>query len=369
MEGSSKDWKKFEERDRAIAKNFADAASICKVKRIIYLGGLTNEKDPAKLSPHMRSRMEVGEILSQSTASVTIFRAAVILGYGGGSFEMLSYLVDRLPLMVCPKWVLTRSQPIAVDDVVAYLANAVDVDATMGRTFDIGGPDKLTYLDMMKHYAEITDKSIRIIIVPFLTPRLSSYWVDLVTPVRAALARPLIDSLKHEALVEDDSIRKIIPLRLASFEEAIKQAKTDEIQRKEFPKLIASAVGFPVTSAASISALVAVTLLNTGMLQTSEALIAALQLVGLMYIASVNSSFFLVKGARLGSLLAGVLLWLTVGVTVLETYVISGFFLQPNSLLVAESIPLLIGITAAHVRFRRNRTLSSPVYPHFFPFK
>jgi uncharacterized protein YbjT (DUF2867 family) len=243
MEGSSKDWKKFEERDRAIAKNFAEAASICKVKRIIYLGGLTNEKDSSKLSPHMRSRWEVAEILKQSNAKVTIFRAAVILGYGGGSFGMLSYLVDRLPLMVCPKWVLTKSQPIAVDDVVAYLADAVVVKATAGRTFDIGGAEKLTYLDMMKRYAEITDKTVRIIIVPFLTPRLSSYWVDLVTPVRAALARPLIDSLKHEALVEDDSIRNLIPLKLASFEEAIRQAKDDEMRRKVVPKPIASPTG------------------------------------------------------------------------------------------------------------------------------
>ena len=120
MEGSSKEWKKFAERDRIAAENFAKAASECKVKRIIYLGGLSNEKDIASLSDHMRSRMQAGEILKTSSAKVTIFRAAVILGQGGGSFQMLQYLVERLPIMVCPKWVLTKSQPIAIDDVVSH---------------------------------------------------------------------------------------------------------------------------------------------------------------------------------------------------------------------------------------------------------
>ena len=160
----------------------------------------------------MRSRKEVGEILKKSTAEVTIFRAPVILGQGGGSFKMLQYLVERLPVMICPKWVLTKSQPIAVDDVVEYLARSIDVPETDGKTFDIGGPEVLTYMDMMKRYASILKKTIRIIIIPFLTPRLSSYWVDLITPVKASLARPLIDSLKHEATVKDASISSIIPL-------------------------------------------------------------------------------------------------------------------------------------------------------------
>jgi uncharacterized protein YbjT (DUF2867 family) len=121
MEGSSKDWKKFVERDRNAAENFAKGASECQVKRIIYLGGLYNEKNIERLSDHMRSRNQVGEILKTSSARVTIFRAAVILGQGGGSFQMLQYLVERLPIMVCPKWVLTNSQPIAIDDVVSYL--------------------------------------------------------------------------------------------------------------------------------------------------------------------------------------------------------------------------------------------------------
>jgi uncharacterized protein YbjT (DUF2867 family) len=123
MEGSSKDWKRFADRDRIAASNFARAATECGVKRIIYLGGFVyeNEDQPDKLSEHMRSRREVGQILKKSTAKVTIFRAAIILGQGGGSFQMLQYLVERLPAMVCPKWVLTRSQPIAIDDVISYL--------------------------------------------------------------------------------------------------------------------------------------------------------------------------------------------------------------------------------------------------------
>ena len=205
MEGSSKEWKKFAERDRAAAENFAQAVTACGVRRVIYLGGLTYGKEE-ELSEHMRSRKEVGEILKKSTAQVTIFRAAVILGQGGGSFRMLQYLVERLPLMICPKWVLTKSQPIAVDDVVEYLVRSIDVPETESKTFDIGGPEVLTYMDMMKRYASILKKTIRIIIIPVLTPRLSSYWVDLITPVKASLARPLIDSLKHEATVKDASI-------------------------------------------------------------------------------------------------------------------------------------------------------------------
>ena len=220
-----------------LRENFAQAVTACGVRRVIYLGGLTYGKEE-ELSEHMRSRKEVGEILKKSTAEVTIFRAAVILGQGGGSFKMLQYLVERLPLMICPKWVLTKSQPIAVDDVVEYLARSIDVPETEGKIFDIGGPEVLTYMDMMKRYASILKKTIRIIIIPFLTPRLSSYWVDLITPVKASLARPLIDSLKHEATVKDASIASIIPLELMNFEKSImtamsEQKKNDKVIKKE----------------------------------------------------------------------------------------------------------------------------------------
>src|ERR1051325_8137778 len=237
MEGSSKEWKKFSQRDRLAAQNFTKAATECGVERIIYLGGLIHEEGEANgrllLSEHMRSRKEVGDILRTSTARVTIFRAAVILGQGGGSFQMLEYLVKRLPVMVCPKWVLTKSQPISVDDVVEYVVKSIDVKETEGRDFDIGGTEVLTYIQMMKRYAKMLNKSIKIIIIPFLTPRLSSYWVDLITPVKASLARPLIDSLKHEATVKDDSITKIIPIELKSFEDSLRYCIKEEDKNKK----------------------------------------------------------------------------------------------------------------------------------------
>src|SRR5215213_3115692 len=242
MEGASKQWKKFSERDRVAAMNFAKVATEYRVKRIIYLGGLIHVEDDNKLSEHMRSRKEVGEILQQhSSSKVTIFRAAVILGQGGGSFQMLQYLVERLPVMICPRWVLTKCQPIAVGDVVEYLALCIEVKETEGKTFDIGGPDVLTYIDMMRKYARLLNKSVQIIIIPFLTPRLSSYWVDLVTPVRASLARPLIDSLKHDATVQDDddeSIRQLIPIQLKSFEEAVREARNEKAQIKQPNRLV-----------------------------------------------------------------------------------------------------------------------------------
>jgi uncharacterized protein YbjT (DUF2867 family) len=221
MEGSVKGWAKFAERDRISAENFARAATECKVNRIIYLGGLSHEKYE-ELSEHMRSRRQVGEILKKSTAKVTIFQAAVILGKGGKSFEMLRYLVERLPIMVCPKWVINKSQPISVDDVVNYLMKSIEVKETEERTFDIGGPEILSYLDMIIRYAKFINKSIRIIIIPFLSLRLSSYWIDLVTPIKGSIARPLIDSLRHDAIVREESIKKLIPIKLQTFEESLR---------------------------------------------------------------------------------------------------------------------------------------------------
>ena len=235
MEGSSKNWRKFADRDRIAAQNFARAATANNVRKIIYLGGLTHA-NKKEMSEHMLSRTEVGDILRTSSAKVTIFRAAVILGQGGGSFQMLKYLVERLPLMVCPKWVLTKTQPIGVEDVVEYLVRSIDISETDGKTFDIGGEEVLTYLDMMKRYATLLNKTIRIVIIPFLTPRLSSYWVDLITPVKASLARPLIDSLKHEATVGDNSIRKIIPMKLKKFEDAVKSAMNEQVKKNSITR-------------------------------------------------------------------------------------------------------------------------------------
>jgi uncharacterized protein YbjT (DUF2867 family) len=236
MEGSSpKQWKKFAERDRKASENFARAATECNVSRIIYLGGLVHENEVKKgiksnnnnnLSEHMKSRIEVGDILSTSSAKVTIFRAAVILGPGGASYKMLKFLVERLWIMICPKWVLTKCQPIALDDVITYLSKSLDAKETEGQIFDIGGSDTLTYKEMMMQYSKIINKKfLKIIIIPFLTPKLSSYWVELITPVEASLARPLIESLKFESVVKENKIKKLIPISLKSFNEAILMAQ------------------------------------------------------------------------------------------------------------------------------------------------
>jgi uncharacterized protein YbjT (DUF2867 family) len=316
MEGLSKEWKEFAQKDRTAAENFAKAATECGVGRIIYLGGLIHgesREDYNKLSEHMRSRKEVGDILRTSTAGVTIFRAAIILGQGGGSFQMLEYLVKRLPVMVCPKWVLTKSQPISVDNVVEYLVNSINVKETEGRDFDIGGTEVLTYLQMMKRYAKMLNKSISIIIIPFLTPRLSSYWVDLITPVRASLARPLIDSLKHEATVKDDTIKKLIPLRLRTFEEAVKAAEIEEkVKRK--------ATGRQRTSHSFNNKLLIVSLFAMAVVGSTYYMLDArpevfqiswLVLSGLWYLSIAFSLFFVFKGARLGTITAGIIGWIT----------------------------------------------------------
>jgi uncharacterized protein YbjT (DUF2867 family) len=232
MEGSTKKWQEFSKRDRIAAENFAKAVSETNTKRIIYLSGLIDIKH-TDLSEHMESRKEVGYILRTSKAEVTIFRAAVILGQRGGSFQMLQYLVERLPVMVCPKWVLTKSQPISVDDVITYLIKSIELEDTANKDFDIGGPEILSYVDMMKRYSAILNKLLKIVIIPFLTPRLSSYWVDLITPVKASLARPLIDSLKHEAVAHNNEIQKLIPIKLMTFEESIKTAMKEQIRKSK----------------------------------------------------------------------------------------------------------------------------------------
>jgi uncharacterized protein YbjT (DUF2867 family) len=353
MEGTSKEWKKFAQRDRSAAKNFANAASECGVERIIYLGGLThggNGERSNELSEHMRSRKEVGDILRTSKARVTFFHAAVILGQGGGSFQMLEYLVKRLPVMVCPKWVLTKSQPISVDDVVEYLVRSINVKETEGRDFDIGGTEVLTYLDMMKLYAKMLDKSIRIIIIPFLTPRLSSYWVDLITPVKASLARPLIDSLKHEATVKDDTIKKLIPIKLKTFEEAVRAAEAEEKAKREDKGrqrishsfnnklLIASLLAM-----AGIGSTYYVLDARPEVFQTSW-----LVLSGLWYFSIAFSLFFVYNGARLGAITSGIVGWITLTLWLVDNiYTISGNSLIATSPDLTMTIRNFIGAVVA----------------------
>jgi uncharacterized protein YbjT (DUF2867 family) len=216
----------FEDTDREAAQAFADAAEKAGVQRIVYLGGLG--PTDGELSKHLRSRLEVGEILLRSDVPTVVLRAAVILGAGSASFEMMRYLTERLPVMFAPRWVCTRVQPIAIGDVLDYLVGCAGVPEELNRTFDIGGPDVLTYADMMQRYAAVAGLRPRLIlIVPVLTPRLSSLWVGLITPMPSALARPLVDSLYHEVVCRDRGIDDHVPKdprELTGFDEGVRLA-------------------------------------------------------------------------------------------------------------------------------------------------
>ena len=213
--------------EKAMANIFADCASQEKVKRIIYLGGIIPQQ---KLSEHLSSRAETGEILRNSGVPTIELRAGVVLGSGSASFEMLRYLTERLPIMVTPKWVNTRIQPIAVRDVLRYLVQSASIKENLNRSFDIGGPDVLTYKEMMNRYAKVAGLRKRIIItVPLLTPRLSSLWVGFVTPVPGSIAKPLVRSLINEVVCENSDIKNYIPDPedgLTSFEKAVDLALT-----------------------------------------------------------------------------------------------------------------------------------------------
>src|ERR1700755_2371294 len=201
----------FERRDRTAAHTFAAAAKAAGVRRIVYLGGIISGQ-AGKLSPHLRSRAEVGDILLASGVPTAALQAAVIIGSGSASSEMLRYLTERLPAMVTPQWVDTRIQPIAVRDVLRYLVGSATLPAGVSRRFDIGGPDVLSYVEMMRRYADVAGLTPRAIVkVPILTPRLSSLWVGLVTPVPANLARPLVESLRNEVVCSENDITGYIP--------------------------------------------------------------------------------------------------------------------------------------------------------------
>ncbi|MDQ0989051.1 SDR family oxidoreductase [Streptomyces sp. V3I7] len=205
--------KGFERTDRRAARLFAEQARAAGVRRIVYLGGLTPVGVPEEeLSPHLRSRAEVGRILLESGVPTTVLRAAVVIGSGSASFEMLRYLTERLPVMVTPSWVGTRIQPVAVEDVLRALVGSARMPASVNRAFDIGGPDVLTYREMMLRYAEVAQLPHRLILsVPMLTPRLSALWVGLVTPVPASIARPLTESLRHEVVCREHDIAAYVP--------------------------------------------------------------------------------------------------------------------------------------------------------------
>jgi uncharacterized protein YbjT (DUF2867 family) len=220
---SMSDSQRFAERDRDAAALFGKSAREVGVQRIIYLGGLG--ADDAALSHHLASRHEVGEVLRSSGVEVIEFRAAMIIGSGSISFEMLRYLTERLPLMIAPRWVTTRSQPISISDVLRYLVSALDLPNGDSRIYEIGGADIVTYRDMMLRYAHLRGLKRKVVIVPFFTPRLSSYWVHLVTPISGRLAQPLILGLRNEVIVRDSAARRDFPeIAPIGFDAAVSRA-------------------------------------------------------------------------------------------------------------------------------------------------
>ncbi|MBU6200950.1 MAG: DUF2867 domain-containing protein [Acidobacteria bacterium] len=218
--GATADWA---EHDRAVARNFREAAAAAGVRRIVYLGGL-GDRSTSSLSEHLASRQEVGAELAGGGVPVVELRAAVIIGSGSASFEMLRYLVEVLPAMVTPKWVDTRCQPVAIRNVLHYLAESLTADVT-GTVLDVGGPEVLTYRQMMEQYAQEAGLRKRLIVrVPFLTPRLSSHWIGLVTPIPPALAKPLIESLVNDVVVTGRAAADAMPTEQLTYREAVRLA-------------------------------------------------------------------------------------------------------------------------------------------------
>ena len=225
----SLDSKNFAQLDARAATAFGEAAAAAGIRQIIYLGGLGSEAD--RLSSHLRSRREVESLLGSSGVPVTVLRAGIIVGSGGISWEMTRQLVDHLPAMITPRWVRTRTQPIAVADVVRYLVGVLDEPQAHGRVFEIGGPEVLQYVTMLRRVAKIKNKPLVIVPVPLLTPRLSSRWLSLVTDVNTQAGRSLIDSMANEVVVRDDSITSIVPFEPMGYDEAVRTALREHEQR------------------------------------------------------------------------------------------------------------------------------------------
>jgi uncharacterized protein YbjT (DUF2867 family) len=213
----------FEYKDREAAENFAAAARSAGVQRIIYMGGLGEEHDP-KLSPHLRSRHEVGKILRDSGVETVEFRASVVIGNGSLSFDMIRSLTNRLPVMICPRWLATPTQPIAIRDVLDYLIAALDLPPGESQIFEIGGSDVVTYGQLIQEYARQRGLRRYLISVPLLTPYLSSLWLGLVTPATAEVGRHLIEGLKNPTIVRDMSAQAAFPICPMGIKQAMRQA-------------------------------------------------------------------------------------------------------------------------------------------------
>jgi uncharacterized protein YbjT (DUF2867 family) len=216
----------FERKDADAARAFASAAAEQGVRQIVYMGGLG---DDGELSAHLRSRREVETLLAGTDVSLTVLRAAIVVGAGGISWELTRQLVKNLPAMVVPKWAATKTQPIAVDDVIRYLVGVCGNEAALGEVFEIGGPDQLTYVEMLRVAAEVDKgRTPPIVQVPVLTPRLSSYWLALVTDVDVTTGRNLIDSMGIEVLVKEQRIREIVPGEPIGYAEAVRRALQED---------------------------------------------------------------------------------------------------------------------------------------------
>jgi uncharacterized protein YbjT (DUF2867 family) len=213
----------FEKEDRQAAQNFAESAKRSGVQRIIYLGGLGDDADP-KLSPHLRSRHEVGAILRESGIETIEFRAGMVIGAGSLSYQLMKSLTDRLPIMICPRWLITPTQPIAIDDVLAYLVAAKDLPSGESRIFEIGSPDVVTYGELIREYARQQGLQRWLIFVPILTPYLSGLWLALVTPATYEVGRHLIEGLKNPTVVRDSKALNVFPIRPMGVKEAVQRA-------------------------------------------------------------------------------------------------------------------------------------------------
>ena len=352
MEGHKKEWEDFDKREELQAKNFLKAATKAGVKRIIYLGGLVN--DGLELSRHMKSRKVVGDILSSGNIPVTQLRASIIIGAQGGSFAMLRYLVERLRVMVCPNWVTSLAQPICLNDVVEYLARCMEIQETAGKIFDIGGPEKVNYEQMMRIYSAILNRNLFVLQIPFLTTKLSSYWIDLVTPVKASLARPLVESLIHDSVVHDESINKYINFELKSLHESIIIAQDDmiEIEEKNKDYKFSEKMGFPINQKILSISLIMMAVIGTTYywLDNRQDVFEISWLIGsaIWFVAIGFGILFVMQKTRLGYLIAGVLSWVTIAFWLFDNfYVVFDMSLIAQEPNVFMTLRNFLGVTIA----------------------
>ena len=370
MEGSKKEWGNFANRERRQAQNFLEAAHDAGVKRIIYLGGLVSGDDDT-LSPHMKSRKEVGQILASGSIPVTELRASLIIGAHGGSFTMLRYLVERLQVMVCPSWVQSYAQPIAVDDVIAYLVGCLHKSDTAGRIFEIGGPDKMTYEQLMRAYSAYLNKRLFVLQIPFLTTRLSSLWVDLITPVKASLARPLVDSLVHDTVVTDTSITKIIPLDLKTVSDSIDAAvkETGSGPADVHPKTRKEKTGFKINQKIVMISLLALGVCGTSYywLDDRPEVYEPLWMLGsaVWYAGIAFAAIMINNKTRLGYMTAGVLSWMTLSFWLFDNfYVVFDTPLISTAPNLAMTVRNFVGVLIAAITVVASHNLFHKIFDY-----